>query len=357
MDGVSDSVLTAFNGTEHLTDSHGLDAAGVAWHYGDPLGEQRQIHSTGAVIDRSHRAVIRVEGPDAPEFLNNLLSQKLDDVGDGFVGQALDLDIQGHILHHMDIHHSGGVFHIDVPAPQADTLVDFLQKMVFWSKVTITETDLSLLTVLGAELPEGIEAEFIRHVGWPVVRTDIAVTDPVRTVARLNDASIPLAGLMAFTAERVRAGEPEMGVDLDERSIAHEVPTLIGRGEHIGAVHLNKGCYRGQETVARVENLGRSPRLLVLVHLDGSAPVDPHPGLEIKSGTRTVGRLGTVVHDYDYGPIGLALVKRSAVGKTDLHVIAEDGHPVSLNVDKDSLPKDEGPKAGREAIEKLRRGE
>lgn len=355
-DEVSDSVLSAFSGTELLTDAHGLDAAGVAWHYGDPLGEQRRIHSSGAVVDRSHRTVIRVEGKDAAEFLNNLLTQKLDDVPDEFTGQALDLDIQGRILHHTDIYHSQGVFYLDFPSPQAETFVDFLQKMIFWSEVTITVTDLAILSILGTELPQGIEAEFIRHVGWPVLRTDIAVTDPVATIKKLNDASVPLVGLMAYTAERVRAGEPELGVDLDARSIPHEIPTLIGRDEHIGAVHLNKGCYRGQETVARVENLGRSPRVLVLVHLDGSAPVDPHPGLDIISGTRSVGRLGTVIHDCDYGPIALSLIKRSALEKDDLHVVAEDGHPVALNVDKDSLPEDEGPKAGREAIERLRGG-
>ena len=158
---------------------------------------------------------------------------------------------------------------------------------------------------------------------------------------------------MAYTAARVRAVEPELGVDLDDRSIPHEVPTFIGRGDHLGAVHLQKGCYRGQETVARVENLGRSPRLLVMLQLDGSAPELPSPGADITLGGRKVGRLGTVVQDADYGPIALALVKRSALADPTVPL---DISGVAANVDPDSLPADEGERAGRVAIEKLRGG-
>ena len=156
---------------------------------------------------------------------------------------------------------------------------------------------------------------------------------------------------MAYTAARVRAVEPELAVDLDERSIPHEVPSFIGRGDLLGAVHLNKGCYRGQETVARVENLGRSPRLLVMLQLDGSSPELPSPGADVLLGGRTVGRLGTVVHDADYGPIALALVKRSALADPG---VVLDVAGTAATVDPDSLPVDEGEHAGRRAVEKLR---
>ena len=167
---------------------------------------------------------------------------------------------------------------------------------------------------------------------------------------RLHEHGVAYAGMMAFTAARVRNVEPELGVDLDEKSIPHEAPRLINRGEHVGAVHLNKGCYRGQETVARVENLGRSPRLLVMLQLDGSAPHDPQPGETITSNGRKVGRLGTVVQDADYGPVALGLVKRSAL------TAPLDIEGVAASVDPDSLPTDEGEKLGRLAVDKLRRG-
>ncbi|WP_235933532.1 YgfZ/GcvT domain-containing protein [Corynebacterium qintianiae] len=334
-----------------------IDARGVAWHYGNPLGEQRALAEGSVVIDRSHRAVIKVSGADAAVFLNNLLSQKLVDVTEGFAAAALDLDMQGHVLHHADVTFTDGVFYLDFPAYQHETLTTFLNKMVFWSEVTIEDADLAVLTILGPgpEFAGASEAVVARAVPWPTTpRTDVLVEreSVLGVVDKLGAQGIPLAGLMAFTAERVKAGEPELRADMDEKSIPHEAPYLINRGAHLGAVHLDKGCYRGQETVARVENLGRSPRLLVMVQLDGSAPVDPAPGAELSLAGRRVGRLGTVVHDADYGPIALALVKRSALSSGDL--TAEGDTPVSASIDPDSLPDDEGEKAGRRAVERLR---
>ena len=77
------------------------------------------------------------------------------------------------------------------------------------------------------------------------------------------------------------------------------------------AVHLDKGCYRGQETVARVQNLGRPPRRLVLLHLAGESDELPEPGTPVETGGRAVGFLGTAVHHYELGPIALAVIKRS----------------------------------------------
>lgn len=337
----------------------GLDAAGVAWHYGDPLGEQRTAQASGAVVDRSHRRVIAVQGPDAGAFLNNLLSQKLDDVAEGYAASCLDLDIQGHILHHADVSMVDGVYYLDVPSSQFTTLIEFLTKMVFWSDVEISTPELALLTVLGdASVADTELAVFVRETPWAGLRRQDLAVPRERLEEAVDKLSLPLAGLMAFTAERVRAGEPELGVDLDEKSIPHEAPTLIARSGKPGAVHLQKGCYRGQETVARVENLGRSPRLLVMLQLDGSAPQDPEPGDAVTAGTRRpVGRLGTVVHDCDFGPIALALVKRSALTRPQLEItpVEEAGRSVvSATVDPDSLPADEGEKAGRAAVERLR---
>lgn len=346
-------------GVQEATSS--VDAAGVAWHYGDPLGEQRALDSGPIVVDRSHRTVVKVSGPDAAEFLNTILSQKLDDAGDGFSASALDLDIQGRILHQADVVRVGEDFYLDFPRSQAVTFIKFLTMMVFWSKVEITTEDLAILTILGdADLP-ALPTVFIRERDFGQRRRrDLAVprAELAASVDKLIDAGVTLAGLMAFTAERVRALEPEKDADLDDKSIPHEAPTLIGRGDRLGAVHLNKGCYRGQETVARVENLGRSPRLLVLLHLDGSAPAAPTPGDQIAFQGRTIGRLGTVVHDCDYGPIALGLVKRSALDRGELEITDADGQraPVAASVDPSSIPTDEGEKLGRQAINKLRSG-
>ena len=384
--GVSNyrSPLLSFTGAAELPDATStlIDAAGVPSHYGDPLREQRFVERGGAAVDRSHRFVIRVAGPDAPEFLNNLLSQKLDDAPDGFSAAFCDLDMQGRILHHGDITRASDAFYLDTPSYLGASLLDYLTKMIFWSDVTVEEVDLGIITVLGAgssfTVPESLGAAYSREVDWAGPRRiDITVPrDQLAAAYRtLTSADIGLekAGLMAFTAERVKALEPEQRADLDAKSIPHEAPSLIGRGGNVGAVHLNKGCYRGQETVARVENLGRSPRLMVLVHLDGSAPAEPEAGSAVSVGGRTVGRLGTVVHDCDYGPIALALVKRSALNlplapnsstgqaqesplTLDIEVGDEENGTmiVTAAVDIDSLPADEGEKAGRAAVDKLR---
>ena len=343
------SVLLARPGAAELPGESLLDATGVAWHYGDPLKEQRRATEETVVVDRSNRGIIAVSGPDASAFLNNLLSQKLDDAPDGFGAAALDLNAQGRILHHAGVAVADGVFYLDVPSYQTESLRDFLQKMVFWSDVQIDTPDLALLTLLGPSAATVDGAVFTRQIPnfGGVHRTDIAVERE-----RIDDtaSAFPLAGLMTFTAFRVAAGEPEQRADLDERSIPHEAPYLINRGDYLGAVHLEKGCYRGQETVARVENLGRSPRLLVKLQLDGSAPEEPATGAEITAGGRNVGRLGTVVHDADEGPVALALVKRSA-----LEAPLEIGG-TAASVDPSSLPVDEGEHAGRRAVDKLRRG-
>lgn len=374
------------------------DVTGVAWHYGEPLSEQRAITSTGAIVDRSHRRVIRVTGPEAAAFLHNLLSQKLDDVQAGWSGSALDLDTQGRILHTMDIAVTtdtsanadasagdgagsgtgdgagaaaapeGLAFYLDCEAGKFDSLRDFLQKMIFWSQVTIEEADLAIITVLGGptdtHLPS--QAVYSRTVStaapagassaqpttglWEASRTDIAVPREQleAAVEELESTGLQLIGLMAYTAERVKALEAE-SVDLDEKSIPHEIPHWIGRGERVGAVHLEKGCYRGQETVARVENLGRSPRVLVLLHLDGSAPTMPSPGADIQVKGRRVGKLGTVIDDCDYGPIALGVIKRSALDAGQVNI-----GDVAASIDADSIPAEEGEKAGRAAINKLR---
>ncbi|WP_399524972.1 YgfZ/GcvT domain-containing protein [uncultured Corynebacterium sp.] len=324
-----------------------VDCQGVAWHYGDPFAEQRAV-SHGVLVDRSHRGIVRVSGPDAGQFLNNLLSQKLLDAPAGTRAAALDLDMQGHILHHADVTvaATNTDYYLDLPAEQADSLTAFLRRMVFWSQVTIEPTDLALVTVLGpGAAPDGaVWAAAYPWGGCP--RIDAAV--PRAELSSLAAGPLPLAGLMAFTAERVHALWPELPADLDARSIPHEVPAWIGRGDLPGAVHLDKGCYRGQETVARVENLGRAPRLLVLAHLDGSAPTQPAPGDPITAGGRAVGRVGTVVHDHELGPIALVLLKRSALGRP-----LASGE-VALSVDEASVPRTENAQAGRRAIDALR---
>ncbi|MCS4536057.1 folate-binding protein YgfZ [Corynebacterium sp. HS2168-gen11] len=328
------SVLLSLPGAAEAPDADPF-YRGVAWHYGNPLGEQRHL-ATRAFVDRSHRKVIKVSGPDARSFLNNLLSQKIHEPIT--FSQALNLDMQGHILHLVDLTVTEDAIYLDTTADTSESLLEYLTKMIFWSEVTIEEPELRILSVFG-----GYDGPLLAREAFHG-RVDVFVpTDSLLEVARkLLDAGYQPVGLMAYEAWRVGNLQPEI-YDFDAKSLPHESARMITQ-----AVHLNKGCYRGQETVARVENLGRSPRVQVLFHLDGSAPEQPAYGAEITAGSRVVGRLGTVVHDMDYGPIALGCVKRSAL-TTQLHV----GN-VSLAIDPESLPVENTTQAGKAAIQRFK---
>lgn len=137
--------------------------------------------------------------------------------------------------------------------------------------------------------------------------------------AALAASDVPVAGTLALEALRIAAWRPRLA-DADERTIPHELDWMRS------AVHLDKGCYRGQETVAKVHNLGHPPRRLVLLHLDGSQGVLPAPGAVVRaqSDDAEVGRVTAVATHHELGPIALAVVKRTVDPTAVLVTDAED---------------------------------
>lgn len=268
---------------------------GVPWHFGDPPAEARTAARRAAVVDRSHRVVIAVPGADRLEWLHNLTSQHFLGLAEGTGTEMLILDAQGRVEHHAVAAHLGEVVYLDTERETAPELLSYLTKMVFWSKVEPRDAtaELALLTVLGPEaaavlgkvgvtVPEvadGLAAlpggGFARRMPWgtlPVFDLLVPRADLVDWFQRIADAGARPAGTLAYESLRVEALRPRLGQDTDNRTIPQEV-NWIGV-----AVHLDKGCYRGQETVARVHNLGRPPRRMVLLHLDGSADAVPETG-------------------------------------------------------------------------------
>lgn len=331
----------------------GMDDRGVAWHYGDPLVEQRSFERAVGMVDRSDRVALSVTGPDSATWLNSLLSQKVDLMEPGQSTSALILDAQGHIEAVLDCVRTPKGYVLTMEPQVADKVLDYLSKMVFWSQVTVAEEHLATVSLVGAKagecaarLPDVLQARF----PWPCGgRVDLLIPRDTLWEAwvTLVEAGARPVGLMAWEAARIDAGMPSQREDLDEKVVPHEVPALLAT-----AVHLHKGCYRGQETVARIENLGNPPRLLVKVQVDGSAMNRPEAGDEIvlAGSTRVVGRMGTVVDHADEGPIALGLVKRAAVAKQ------LESNGVAVAVDPDSVVLSDEPKAGRVAIERLRGG-
>jgi folate-binding protein YgfZ len=269
--------------------------AGVAAHYGDPFREQRALVAGEAAVDLSHRPVVRVSGPDRLTWLHSLTSQHLEHLEPGVPTEALLLSPHGHVEHALYLVDDGQAVWAHVEPGTAGALVEFLDRMRFWSKVEVEDLSTSYAVVLTPQAVPGVPVRTVAHgVEAFVARDDVG-----------SVLAGPVAGVWALEALRIADGRPRLGLETDHRTIPHELGWLET------AVHLDKGCYRGQETVARVHNLGRPPRRLVLLHLDGSESVLPGHGEPVLLGDRAVGTVTSAARHYELGPIALALVKRS----------------------------------------------
>ncbi|TMR09033.1 folate-binding protein YgfZ [Nonomuraea turkmeniaca] len=253
----------------------------VAAHYGDLYAEQRALAKGEAVVDRSNREVVRISGADRLKWLNDLTSQRLDTLKPGEWTQTLDLDLQGRVQHHLTLVDDGESVLAHVEPGTAQSLIDYLDRMRFMLRVEVSRAD--DLAVLSTATEDFLvpRAELADHLGKPV------------------------AGLWAYEALRIEAHHPRMGFETDHKTIPHEVG-WIG-----SAVHLSKGCYRGQETVARVHNLGHPPRRLVFLHLDGSVDTLPAHGAPVIFESQEVGVVGSAARHHELGPIALAVIKRT----------------------------------------------
>jgi folate-binding protein YgfZ len=329
--------------------------AGVAWHYGDPLREQRLADTVGAVVDRSHRQVLAVSGPDRLTWLHSMTTQRLDSLAPMQGTETLLLSPQGHVEHDMLVADDGHTAWLDVEPGTGDALRAFLERMRFMLRVEVSDVTAAwaVLSVVGPGSPwpaqQAVTALPDQHAGQAVSGAPVQYYDVARhagglvrrmpygadllvpreaaaqVAGELTATGLAMAGLGAFEALRVVAGRPRAGFETDHRTIPHEIG-FIG-----GAVHLNKGCYRGQETVARVHNLGKPPRQLVLLHLSGESDELPEPGTPIELNGRAVGFLGTAVHHHELGPVALAVIKRTLAENPGAAGLTVAGAPVSVD--------------------------
>jgi tRNA-modifying protein YgfZ len=282
--------------------------AGVAAHYGDPFAEQRALTRAQGLVDRSHRGVIRITGPDRLSWLHSLTTQDLANLAPGSTAEALILSPNGHIEHHLILTDDGTQLWAHVEPGTVGPLLEFLESMRFMLRVEPADVTAScaVLTLMGPAAATSPPDEAA------VATTDTFGMDLIvrrerlaETAARLQGGGAVLAGTWAYEALRIAARRPRFGLDTDHRTIPHEVGWIET------AVHLNKGCYRGQETVARVHNLGHPPRRLVFLHLDGSEDRLAAHGDPVLLGDTEVGFVGSAARHYELGPIALALVKRT----------------------------------------------
>ncbi|SDD80403.1 YgfZ/GcvT domain-containing protein [Nocardioides lianchengensis] len=282
----------------------GIDAP-VAAHYGSLYGEQRLLDAGEGFVDLSHRDVLRVTGPDRLTWLHSLTTQHLDALGPKQWTGALVLSPQGHVEHAFVGVDDGESFTAHTEPGTGAALVAWLDRMRFMMRVEVT---------LVEDLAVTWRPSSTTGTGW----YDAYELIPRDQLATYADAAGPAAGTWAFEALRIARGEPRHGLDTDARTIPNEAG-WIGP-----SVHLDKGCYRGQETVARVHTLGRPPRRLTLLHLDGSENRLPAVGSDLvlagDAGGKAIGRVGTSARHHELGPIALALVKRNVALDATLEV-------------------------------------
>jgi folate-binding protein YgfZ len=285
---------------------------GVVAHYGDPFAEQRALDGPGGLVDRSHRGVIRIAGQDRLSWLHSLSTQNLEHLAPGETAEALILSPNGHVEHHLTLTDDGTQVWAHVEPGTAGGLLEFLESMRFMLRVEPADVsaDYAVLTVMGSESEAGVAANWVKATGYPSTHAfgmDVLVPSGrlAESAAELQARGAVLAGTWAYEALRIAARRPRFGLDTDHRTIPHEVGWIES------AVHLNKGCYRGQETVARVHNLGHPPRRLVFLHLDGSEDRLPAHGDVVSLEGADVGFVGSAARHYELGPIALALVKRT----------------------------------------------
>ena len=321
----------------------GVDA-GVAWHYGDPVAEQRALERGRAVVDQSHAGVVRVTGPDRLGWLNSITSQALDGLVPFRSTETLVLSPQGHVEHAAGVVDDGqSTWLITETAPG---LAAWLTSMRFMLRVEVADVTDEWAALGEPSAEEGAAGgPVVWRDPWPRVALGGTRYGPpddehpgldrawrlvlvprgalADEVAARRSSGATLAGTWASEALRVAAWRPRAALEVDHRTIPHELDWLRT------AVHLEKGCYRGQETVARVHNLGRPPRRLVMLHLDGSAEVLPAHGASVRLADGTeVGQVTSAARHHELGPVALAVVRRSTPADVVLLVDDESG-PVS----------------------------
>jgi folate-binding protein YgfZ len=341
---------------------------GVAAHYGDPAREQRAMSEGQVLVDRSNRGVVKVTGADRLTWLHSLTSQHVERLAPGTTTEALILSPQGHLEHHLTLADDGAATWISVEPHTAQALVDFLNSMRFMMRVEVEDLSGALVVqTLAGPLPAegGVLSRTVRGAAPSVpflaegeVATvlqnpfGIDLIVPPGAAGKLAE-TFTVAGMWAFEAARIAARVARPGLDTDHKTLPHEIGLIES------AVHLSKGCYRGQETVARIHNLGHPPRRLVFLHLDGSVDRLPAHGapLTLPDGTQ-VGFVGSAARHFELGPIGLGLVKRSldvnatlladgVAAAQEVVVPPDAGANVKVTLRRDSVPQ---PPAGRRML-------
>ena len=285
---------------------------GAIWHFGEPVKEQLALENGSAWADLSHLDIVAIKGEDRLTWLHALTTQHHEQLQPGVWQEALILDPQGHVQYQFLLVDDGDSVFLVLDPGYKETLIEYLNTMKFMLRVDVRDAsgEYAVLRAPGAQT----------DLGGPFALVPRGELDEMRKVFSENATQ---AGTWALDAMRVAAGRIRIAFETDHKSIPNELGVLNK------SVHMAKGCYRGQETVAKIYNLGNPPRRLVLLHLDGSVVTSPAQGTDVMNGEVRVGFIGTVARHHELGTIALAVIKRNTPIEAQLEV---DGIPAIQQV-------------------------
>jgi folate-binding protein YgfZ len=267
---------------------------GAVWHFGEPVKEQRALEAGTAWADLSHHNVVAVSGEDRLKWLHDLTTQFVSDLQPGVWMANMILDAKGHVEFQFNVVDDGTTTFLVLDPGYSEQLIEYLTKMKFMLRVDVKDASSEFAVLRAPGAPT--------QIGGPFALVPRAEVEEMK---KTFGGVATQVGTWALDAERVAAHRPRIGFETDHKSIPNEIGVLNG------AVHMKKGCYRGQETVAKIYNLGNPPRRLVMLHLDGSDVGFPAVGTKIENDGIVVGFIGTVARHHELGTIALAIVKRN----------------------------------------------
>jgi tRNA-modifying protein YgfZ len=285
---------------------------GAVWHFGEPVKEQRALEAGTAWADLSHFNIVAVTGEDRLKWLHDLTTQFVSDLQPGVWMPSMILDAQGHVEFQFNLVDDGTTTYLVLDPGYVEKLVEYLIKMKFMLRVDVRDASSEFVVLRAPGVADAIGGPFAL-----VPRAE--VEDMKQTFGGVATQ----VGTWALDAERVAKGRPRIGFETDHKSIPNELGVLNT------AVHMKKGCYRGQETVAKIFNLGNPPRRLVMLHLDGSDVGFPAAGTKVENDGVVVGFVGTVARHHELGTIALAIVKRNTPTDATLTI---EGIPANQEV-------------------------
>lgn len=323
----------------------------------NPFTDQRALLAGEVFADLSLHDVLAVGGPDRLSWLDSLTSQRLTTLAPGESAETLLLDPSGRVEYAARVVDDGETTWLLMDAGTGSGLAAFLLRMRFLLRVEVADRSAEFATVGSFRAaPEGATVVWsdpwsaVAAGGWQYAADEPdAVTGWTWTeslVPRAAAASLPLVPEDAAEALRIAARRPRAATELDATTIPHELDWLRS------AVHLSKGCYRGQETVAKVHNLGHPPRRLVLLHLDGSEGGLPVRDDAVLFGDTVVGRITAAARHFELGPIALAIVRRATDPAAALTVRTADGDLAAAQ--EVIVPVDAGATAGVPRLSRIR---